>query len=177
MLDALRSDHRAIAAFLDDPAALAHTDEGSAVREQLVMNLVRHYVAEEQYLNPVVREYASGGAGLADAGYERDRATEHKLRELEHPELSGDRLAAVWAAVRSGFAEHLSAQEPLFDELTKTCPAQRLADLGDEILGAEQLAPTRPRSVATENAPASKVLSIVEGFVDHARDYYSRRGV
>jgi hypothetical protein len=177
MLDALSSDHRAISAMLDDPAAVTDTEEGSALREEVVMNLVRHYVAEEQYLNPVIREYITGGQTIADAGYARDRASETALRRLEHHGISHDELVTLWAAVRTGFSDHVTDQETLFGQLAESCPSDRLAELGDEILGAEQLAPTRPRSVATENAAASKVLSIVEGYVDQVRDHYSRRGV
>ena len=61
MTDALRSDHHAIAGWLADARALNHTEEGAALREQVVMNLVRHFVAEEQYFYPAVRDSLERG--------------------------------------------------------------------------------------------------------------------
>jgi len=60
--------------------------------------------------------------------------------------------------------------------LESACSPERLAHLGDEVLGAEQLAPTRPRSIAPSSPRLNKVASLVEGFVDHVRDHYTHRG-
>jgi hypothetical protein len=177
MLDALRSDHRAIAADFDDPAHAAHDDDALVKREQLVIELVGHFVAEEQYLYPAVREHLADGPARADAGFDADRALERELRELEDDDLTPERLVAVWHSLGTGFAAHALRQEELFTELAAVCSPEQLAELGDGIAGAEQLAPTRPRAFAVESAGAGKVISFVEGFLDRARDYYSKRGV
>jgi hypothetical protein len=177
MLDALRSDHRAIAADFDDPAHAAHDDEGLIKREQLVIDLVGHFVAEEQYLYPAVREHLVDGPARADAGFGADRALERQLKELEDDDLTPERLEAVWHSIGAEFAAHALRQEELFGALAAVCSPEQLAELGDGIAGAEQLAPTRPRTFAVESAGANKVISFVEGFVDRARDYYGKRGV
>ncbi len=177
IVDALRSDHRAIAALVDDATATAASSEAAAAREQLVMNLVRHLVAEEQYLYPAVREHIADGEALAERGFQQDRLCEKHLRRLEDPDITHEQLAAVWADIRSEFAIHITLQEPMLAALAASCPGERLARLGEGVLGAEQLAPTRPRPIASEHASVSKVLSLVEGFVDQVRDSYTHRGV
>ena len=177
MLDALDSDHRAITDLLADPANATHTDQAMNRREQLVIDLVGHFVAEEQYLYPTVREQLSDGPARDHSGFSADREIEKQLKSLEDPDLSTERLAQVWTAIQGEFADHVSRQHQLFIDLAAACSPDQLAQLGDGVAGAEQLAPTRPRTVALESPGANKFISFVEGYVDHVRDYYSKRGV
>jgi CTP:molybdopterin cytidylyltransferase MocA len=177
ILESLESDHRAISELLADEDAPTATAEGAALREQLVMALVRHFVAEEQYLDPTLREVLPERADDADAAFARDRETEQILRGLEEHDLAAERLAEVWRAVTSAVATHIADQQELFATLAEKCDPERLDKLGAEVRGAEQLAPTRPRMVAFPEAGLNKLTSFVEGYIDHARDYYSKRGV
>jgi Hemerythrin HHE cation binding domain len=177
MLDALSSDHQAITEQLADSANALHTDAAMGRREQLVIDMVGHFVAEEQYLYPTVRDELSDGTALADNGFTADRAIERQLKELEDPDLAADQLVAIWTAIQAEFAAHVARQHQLFIDLATVVSAARLAELGDGIAGAEQLAPTRPRTLALESPGANKFISFVEGYVDHVRDYYAKRGV
>ena len=177
MLDALDSDHRAITEQLADPANATHTDEAMTRREQLVIDMVGHFVAEEQYLYPTVRDQLADGAVRASGGFSADREIEKQLKSLEDPDLGADGLAQIWTAIQHEFADHVSRQQQLFIDLAAVCSPAQLAELGDGIAGAEQLAPTRPRTVALESPGANKFISFVEGYVDHVRDYYAKRGV
>ena len=173
IVEALRSDHRAIAEQLDALLAASATDDTDEARAELVMILVRHFVAEEQYLYPAVHDRLTTPV---DSAVEADRRIEKQLAELEHPDLDAARVADVLGRVRDGMAEHISWQEQQFEQLVTSLPADQLRELGAGVIGAEQLAPTRPRAYAPESVPANKVLSFVEGFVDRVRDYYSGRG-
>jgi hypothetical protein len=177
ILESLDSDHRAISDLLAEKDAATATAEGAALREQLVMALVRHFVAEEQYLDPTVREVLPERADEADAAFARDRETERILRRLEEHDLSAERLAEVWQQVTLAVATHVAEQQEVFATLAEKCDPERLDELGEEVRGAEQLAPTRPRMVAFPETGLNKLTSFVEGFIDHARDYYSKRGV
>ncbi len=146
-------------------------------REQLVIDMVGHFVAEEQYLYPTVREQLSDGQARASSGFSADREIEKQLKNLEDPDLSAEGLARIWTAIQREFADHVAKQRQLFIDLAAVCSPAQLAELGDGIAGAEQLAPTRPRTVALESPGANKFISFVEGYVDHVRDYYSKRGV
>ena len=177
ILASLDSDHHAITELLAHPDAPTATAEGAALREQLVMALVRHFVAEEQYLDPTVRDILPDRADEADAAFTRDREIEHLLRRLEERDLSARRLAEVWQELTAAVDSHIADQQDLFAALAEKCDPERLNQLGEEVRGAEQLAPTRPRMVAFPEAGLNKLTSFVEGYIDHARDYYSKRGV
>ena len=175
---ALSSDHRAIMEMLADPAAPTATEDGEAAREDVVMAIVRHFVAEEQYLHPAIRENLQSGDSVAGDSWEKDRSCEQTLRRLEGQELTAELVAAVLADVQAHFAEHVARQEhDIFPALHAAMSAAALDDLGDEVNGAELLAPTRPRRVASSSPTVSKILSYVEGYIDHARDSYAKRGV
>ena len=176
MLDALRSDHHALADMLADPAAVAESHAALRLREQLVMEMVRHFVAEEQYLYPLMREKLSDGDELADSEFTRDRACEHQLKQLEARDLTHERLTPLWQQIGMAFAAHVEDQETVFAQLAQTVDAETLVHLAAEVRGAEQLAPTRPRSISPEGAGPNKFTSLVEGFFDHVRDAYSHRG-
>ncbi len=173
----LGSDHESIAELLDEPSARQDGERGDVARDQLVAELIRHFVAEEQYLFPALREHVAGGAEMADAEFARDRDCEKQLKSLEDDDITTDRLAAVLGAVRSAFSAHVLEQQAVFVSLEQACDAATLAELGEGALGAEQLAPTRPRLIAPSSAPVNKVTSLVVGFVDQVRDHYSRRGI
>lgn len=176
LVDVLHSDHRAINEQLEAALAAADAPGPEAAREQLVMTLVRHFVAEEQYLYPTMRDVLDDGDALADAGLAADRECELLLKRLEGPELTAGQVATTLEEVGTAFAGHVARQQRELEALDAACPPQRLAELGDGVIGAEQLAPTRPRGFAPESVSANKVLSFVEGFLDQIRDHYSHRG-
>jgi hemerythrin-like domain-containing protein len=177
IIDSLRSDHRAIVELLDSQTIADATELALTEREQLVMSLIRHFVAEEQYLYPTVRDlYETDEIEVADRQLAADRELENRLRSLETPDVTPAVVAEVIVAVRSDFGAHVAAQDELFDELTRRCPPERLSELGADVRGAEQLAPTRPRRFAPRDETTNKIVSYVEGYLDHIRDHYSHRG-
>jgi hypothetical protein len=176
--DSLRSDHRAIANLLASTTIAETTDDALVEREQLVMNLIRHFVAEEQYLYPTVRDL--GDVTVTSAGERQlaaDRELENHLRALETPELTQRAVAEVLVTVGASVVSHVAAQEDLFGELESRCAPETLAELGADARGAEQLAPTRPRRLVPRDETANKIVSFVEGYLDHIRDHYSHRGI
>jgi len=180
LLDVLASDHEAMVELLDrlHPAEIeAATAPPESQRQQLVIDVVRHLVAEEQYLWPLVRHRLDGGDQLAETAFADDREIEHALRGLEHPDADAQYLGVVLAGVQRLLAEHVREQaEQLFPQLRATVEADELVRLADEAVGAEQVGPTRPRLLHPENAALNKASGLVEGFIDHVRDTYRHRG-
>jgi hypothetical protein len=177
IIEVLTSDHEAINAALGAPVVLAENDDGRTARTELVMDLVRHFVAEEQYLYPALRTDVDGGAPLAEDDFTAARACESALRRLEARDADAGELAATIADIRQRFGDHVSHQDDrLFPRLRDALDRVRLLELGEQALGAEQLAPTRPRVLAPKGLEANRLAGLVEGFVDRLRDFYTGRG-
>lgn len=151
-------------------------DVGASI-ERVVMQMVGVLVAEEQYVLPEVREHAADGKALADTQFDRHRDLEHQLRRLEDLELSADLVAPVLADVADRW-DTLTAVtlDTLLPPVAAASTPERLAALGDDVLGAIEVAPTRPRDIAPRSPELSKVVSFAEGWVDRWRDSWSQRG-
>lgn len=178
ILDALDSDHRAIRELIARAQAETDPDELAALCEQLVMDVVRHFVAEEQYLLPLVRTHLGDGAEHSDAAFVEHAEIESLLRRLEDLERDADAVAALLDQVGAALDTHIDSQDGvLFEALRQSVEPAELIRLADEVIGAEQLAPTRPRDLRPESPAVNKLVSLVSGWVDHVRDSYTHRGV
>ena len=176
IFDILDSDHRALLALVD-ASAVGDGDLSPSHCEQLVMAVVRHFVAEEQYLLPLIRDHIPSGERAVEIAFDEHRAVEDELRRLEDLEHSPARARPVLADIASALRRHVAdQQEQVFPALREHCDPSRLRALADDVLGAEQLAPTRPRAVHAESATINKVVSLVAGYVDQVRDAYGHRG-
>ncbi|MEU9487495.1 hemerythrin domain-containing protein [Streptomyces decoyicus] len=174
----LTTDHREVeelfTQFEDAPP-------GSEARRRLVdaltIELVRHSVAEEQYLYPAVREHLEEGDALADkelADHARVEQLLNDLQQREADDLDFDRLVLK---LRTEVTAHVDDEENhLFAQLRNGVHPYVLEQLGDKVRQAKKTAPTRPHPGAPSTPPANKLLAPGLGMVDRVRDYLSGRG-
>lgn len=176
ILDVLDSDHRAMLDLLDRAAAETDPDALAAWCEQLVVDVVRHFVAEEQYLLPLVRERFGDASEHLHTAFVEHREIEDALRRLENVDRDPKAVHPLLADVGARLSRHIAGQDAVFDQLRARADPAELVQLAEEVRGSEQLAPTRPRIYRPESAAVNKVVSVVQGFVDHVRDSYEHRG-
>ena len=84
IFDVLESDHRALIELLSE-SAVGDDALSPSHCERLVMQVVRHFVAEEQYLLPLVRDQLPGGEQASEVAFDQHRAVEDQLRRLDLP--------------------------------------------------------------------------------------------
>jgi hypothetical protein len=160
----LRSDH---AAITRDLAGLRSADPQHAARlfSQLSADIVRHFVAEEQYLLPAVRENLPDGDQLSSDQFAEHERIEGLLRRLDDDESQA--VGVTIDALQLAMTDHVDMVEgTLLPALVERLDARQLAELGEGALGAEQLAPAHPRSLVFKSATLSKVTSWLEGLID-----------
>jgi len=169
--DVLRSDH---AAILAAAASLRTNTDTAAIGElfaALCADVVRHFVAEEQYLLPSVREQLDGGERISDESFAEHERIEQLLKKLDDDDTTDDRIAAAVSELESALREHVDAQEStVLPTLVEALDQAELNRLGEGMLGAEQLAPTHPRSIVVKSATLSKLTSWVTGLVEKSLD-------
>jgi hemerythrin superfamily protein len=152
-------------------------ERSKLLAEQVVIELVRHSVAEEEYLYPAVREHVTGGGELADHEIAEHAEAEETMKRLEGLE-PGD--SAFWPTVEllmRQIRHHVQEEEnDLFPRLRAACPPEQLVELGGKVQRAKKTAPTRPHPAAPDTPPANKLLAPGTGLVDRLRDALTGRG-
>jgi hemerythrin superfamily protein len=143
----------------------------------VTIELVRHPVAEEQYLYPAVREHVADRDSLADKEIADHSPVEELLKDLEQMDIDSLQMNSLLQRLIKEVNSHVQDEEThLFPKLREACSAEKLNNLGDKVRGDKEMAPTRPHASAPDTPTASKLLAPGAGLVDRARDFLVGRG-
>ncbi|MFE7855502.1 hemerythrin domain-containing protein [Streptomyces sp. NPDC101209] len=178
VIDELMTDHREVEEIFGRIEALptGHKDR-KVYADQATMELIRHSVAEEEYLYPAVREHVAGGDAIADKEIEDHSEAEQLMKDLESCEADHGEFDRLIGKLMTEVRSHIADEEQnLFPKLRAACPPEALDKLGDKIRQAKKMAPTRPHPSAPDTPPANKLLAPGAGMVDRMRDALSGRG-
>jgi hemerythrin superfamily protein len=178
VIDELMTDHREVEELFGRIDALPPGDKNRKVyADQVTIELVRHSVAEEQYLYPAVREHLVNGDTMADREIEDHSKAEQIMKDLEGCEADDPEFDRLVGTLMSEVREHVADEEDnLFPQLRAACSAEALDTLGEKVRMAKKMAPTRPHPSAPDKPPANKLLAPGAGLVDRMRDALSGRG-
>ncbi|MGW0553936.1 hemerythrin domain-containing protein [Streptomyces sp. NPDC002926] len=178
VINELTTDHREVDDLFD---RIERAEPGSPERrnltDRLTIELVRHSVAEEEYLYPAVRRHLRDGNTLADKEIADHGRVEELLKDLEGRDAADPEFNYLLAQLRTEVEAHVRDEEThLFVQLQAACAPGELERLGDEVRSAKRLAPTRPDPNAPDAPPADTFLEPGTGLVDRVRDFVTRRG-
>ncbi|MFE7425679.1 hemerythrin domain-containing protein [Streptomyces sp. NPDC057545] len=174
----LTADHREVEElFTRIEEATPGSAERKQLADQLTIELVRHSVAEEQYLYPAAREHLEGGDALADKELADHGRVEQLLKDLEATDADDREFNRLLVHLKTEVFAHVKDEEDnLFVQLREGCHPFVLESLGEKVRHAKKTAPTRPRPAAPTTPPANKLLAPGVGLVDRARDFLTGRG-
>ncbi|MGW3133937.1 hemerythrin domain-containing protein [Streptomyces sp. NPDC001123] len=145
--------------------------------DEVTIELVRHSIAEEEYLYPAVREHIEGGDRIADKEIADHGRVEKLLKQLEKTDTGDPKMSPLLQQLMDEVSAHVQDEEEnLFPMLRQASSADALNKLGDKIRRAKSMAPTRPHPSAPSTPPANKLLAPGAGLVDRARDLITGRG-
>ena len=175
----LTADHREVEALFERLQALEPGNEQAAdLVDQITIELVRHSVAEEQYLYPAVRQYVPGGDAMADKEVEDHKQVELILKYLEDRPAGDERFGLLIGQLIAEVTAHVKDEEErLFPALLEACSFEKLDDLGEKVRQAKRTAPTRPHPSARDDSPSGKLVKAGAGLVDRVRDLLTGRGL
>lgn len=168
IIDALREDHDEVRALF----GRIETATGAKRRDlfqQLVGELVRHEVAEEEILRPVSKRDA--GEAIAGARMKEESQAEALLAEMEKLDTASAEFDTKLAKLRREVEAHAEAEETKeFPRVAEKEPADRLERMAKAYEMAKKTAPTRPHP-STPNTPmANMLVGPFAAVVDRARD-------
>ncbi|MFI7643333.1 hemerythrin domain-containing protein [Nonomuraea sp. NPDC049400] len=160
----------------DQAGGQAH-EQARTLAEQVVFELVRHSVAEEEHLYPAVREYVPGGASLAATELAEHAEAEQTMKRLERMQPADYRFWPTLDRLLGQIRQHVQGEEnDLFPRLRQSCPPERLIELGGEVEKAKKLPPTWPHPAVPGNRVGNKLPVPGTGLVDRIRDALTRWG-
>ncbi|MBZ9599714.1 MULTISPECIES: hemerythrin domain-containing protein [Streptomyces] len=172
VISELTADHREMDETFDIITQAVPAADRRTAAERLTVELVRHTVAEEQHLFPVVRAVFPDGNLIADREIADHARMEKILKDLEGLDADRPDFDRLVAALRAEVTAHVwEEEENLFPRLREACAQEALETMGDRIRRAKMLAPSPP-----DTPPATVPLAPGLGLVDRARDLVTGGG-
>ncbi|MFF1650942.1 hemerythrin domain-containing protein [Streptomyces sp. NPDC058240] len=168
----LMADHRELEAlFAQIELQPIDHPRRRVLADRLTAELVRHTVAEELHLYPVVRKHVPHGAALADKELADHAGVERMLKDLEDLSVDDPQFNDTIAKLKFEVASHVREEErELFPKLAAALPPEKLDELGYLVRRARETAPTRPHPSLPNITPANRMLLPGAGLVDRVRD-------
>ena len=166
----LLADHQQAKRLLESFDTRPASERAEAFCE-IVYDLVRHEVAEEEVVYPALRRYADGGDDVADMRIKEQSAAEELLAKMEKAGVESAEFPAMFAKLRTEVLAHAEAEEhSVFPELSANIGTDELRTLGKRYEMAKKVAPTHPHPHAPDTPPGNIVLGPVAAVFDRVRD-------
>lgn len=173
----LIEDHRAVdRVFQELESGQGSPQHRRELVDHVLAELVRHSVAEEQYLYPAVRESLPDGNEVADHELAEHAEAEQVMKDLDGTQPGDPRFDELLGKLITAIRHHVEEEEgSLFPRLREACDSNELASLGERVGEAKQSAPTRPHPSAPDRPPMNRMLDPGAGLIDRMRDSLSGR--
>ncbi|GAA3464380.1 hemerythrin domain-containing protein [Saccharothrix longispora] len=173
----ITADHREVERLFRELESGQGTPEHRrALADHVIAELVRHSVAEEQFMYPAARKVLPGGDEVADHEIAEHAEAERVMKELEGLEPTDPRFDELLGELMREIRHHIEdEEEDLLPQLAARCSAEDLQELGRKVIAAKKVAPTRPHPAAPDRPPANLLLNPGTGLIDRLRDALSGR--
>ncbi len=151
--------------------------ERRRLAERFVRELSIHAAIEEQLVYPRLRGRLNGNGdeGKVLLALEEHHFTKVALSEIEALPEESDRLEPKVRVLAENVRRHVHEEErTLLPALKRFVSAQELQELGDALVAAKRLAPTRPHPTAPDEPPGNAITTPAAAVYDRSRDALSR---
>lgn len=177
VITVLMTDHQEFErSFVELESGTGTPQHRRDLADHLIAELVRHAVAEEQYLYPAVRRALPDGDEIAGHELDEHAEAERTMKDLDGLDPTDPRFDELVAQLTEQIRHHVEEEEnTLFPRLADACTVEELEDLGEKIVRAKERAPTRPHPAAPDRPPLNKLLAPGTALVDRMRDALSGR--
>lgn len=173
----ITTDHRAVEAMFQELESKQGTPEHRRqLVDHVISELVRHSVAEEQFMYPAARQHLENGDEIADHEIEEHSEAERLMKDLENVEPTDPSFDGLVDQLIADVRHHIEEEEgDLLPKLRAACSEDQLRELGENILQAKKIAPTRPHPAAPNTPPANLLVAPGAGLIDRLRDALTKR--
>jgi hypothetical protein len=170
IVDLIEADHQAAMELLGRFENVGPEGRPSYFHE-VVTELVRHEVAEDHVVYPLIRHRSPEGASEAADRIAEQSALVALLAQMEKLDPSSAEFSTDFLTMRQSVLDHANLEEartlPLLAELEDV--ESRVA-LGGRYEHAKSVAPKHPHPHAAVSPPGNSIFDPVLAFLDRARD-------
>ena len=181
VLTVLLTDHNVVLRILRSlERGRGRGEAEQTARAELVTSLVitesGHEAVEEQYFWPLVRKMVPDGDVLADHAIGQEKAGKYLLQRLEKGPVGSPEFEEALATYIPAAREHINVEQTRVWPLRRQfCSAQQLEAVGEKMVAARKLAPTRPHPKAPAHPAVQKAGGMAVAALDRVRDLVTVR--
>ncbi|MEV7548452.1 hemerythrin domain-containing protein [Amycolatopsis sp. NPDC089917] len=172
LVSVITEDHRAFERIFKELESGKGGDQHRKdLADHVIAELVRHSVAEEQHMYPAARKHIPDGDDVVGHELEEHAEAERVMSELIGLEPKDKRFDELVSKLIEDVRHHIEEEESdLLPKLQAACSPEDLRELGEKVLRAKEIAPTRPHPAAPDQPPANRILGPGTAFIDKIRD-------
>jgi hemerythrin superfamily protein len=176
VIDVLISDHEDVTALIGNIWSVTDPMIRRDLTDTAISELVRHAVAEEMYVYPIMRKHLADGEKAVAHDIEEHKELEQTMKRLEAVDVTSAEFDEALRRLESLLADHVRDEESeQFPELRRRVPQDELTQLAEKVETAKKLAPTRPHPNAPNSQLFHKLVGPGVGMVDRLRDKLTGR--
>lgn len=148
-----------------------------AVADHMIAELVRHLVAEEEYLYPAARKHLRVDDEIAKRELRDHVRAARLMKQLEDLDPTDPKFDEILDILMNVVRRHIHEEEnDLLPKLQAACSKKELVALGKKVVRAKRIAPTRPHlSSPRTPPPVNRILAPGAGLIDRIRDKVRHR--
>lgn len=174
VIDAVRRDHDEVRMLFERVASGSGKRRENAFAK-LRGELIRHEVAEEEIVHPLVRTCTGLGERIAKARLHEEHAAEELLEKMEKSEMGSPGWERLFERLHKAVLQHAEREEAVeHPRLRERIDAKDLRRYGSAFSAAKKLAPAHPHPSTPSTAAANMAIGPVAALVDRARDAVTR---
>lgn len=176
LVDRIVADHRDVEEVFKEIENSDAPPQRHDLVEHAIAELVRHSVAEEEYLYPTARRVLPHGDELANQKLKEHSDVEWAMKQIERTHADDPKYNELVGRMMEDVRRHFEEEErDVLPALRTACDEADLRKLGEKFEHSKRLAPTRPHPSAPNRPPLNKILAPGEGLIDRLRDALTSR--
>ncbi|MBA2778529.1 hemerythrin domain-containing protein [Billgrantia kenyensis] len=176
VVELLTLEHREMEDLVGQIQRTPDAEQRRELTDTLIAEVMRHAVAEEMYVYPVMEKRIPKGTEEVEHDKEEHEEIIQLMKQLEDADAAEpafmDRLHELEELLRH---HHKDEEVDQFSLLHEHLDASELVDLGKKVEYGKKLAPTRPHPGAPHSELFHKTIGPGVGMIDRLRDKLSGR--
>ncbi|MFJ6213475.1 hemerythrin domain-containing protein [Streptomyces sp. NPDC092296] len=176
VLQVLVKDHREVERLFAAFDVSTDTVQQRELVDHMIIELVRHTIAEEEYLYPAIRRVLPSGDAIADREIAEHAEAERTMNALDGMSPEHADFRPLVEALEEEIRAHVREEEDdVFPRLEQALSPEERRTLGQKVIRAKEHAPTHPHPHAPDKPPFNKALAPGAALVDRVRDHLTGR--